>query len=373
MPDFWNNLFGISDKHLVAVEMRELRKQGRPLLLLPKKTAAAVVTLELYPAQTSRARAGKSLFRLLLKFGLPFGAESISVAISREDKFLKFLASAANSSVSVPQFGVLAGNPANDTQRFIILLFDINQRPVAVVKAGSSPAARNLLEKERKFLSSVPAGIPGIPSLRSSFENTQVKAFTLDYFAGVSPPYNDEARLHGLLSSWLFPNTEISIYETAAWQQLESSSSISQQSIFRPVRDRKVRATIQHGDFAPWNIKASPDGRWTALDWERGDLKGVPGWDWFHYVIQTAILVGRRTGEQITEHIEKFLRSDAFKTYSNKAGIVGIERELVIAYLAHLIEVIQPAEGLDPNRELLASLRERWFQGAFALASRSVG
>ena len=33
------------------------------------------------------------------------------------------------------------------------------------------------------------------------------------------------------------------------------------------------------------------DGSWVVLDWERGEPEGLPGWDWFHYVVQTGVLV----------------------------------------------------------------------------------
>ena len=38
------------------------------------------------------------------------------------------------------------------------------------------------------------------------------------------------------------------------------------------------------------------------------------------------------------------------------AGIAGCERELVLAYLLHVVEVIKPSEGLAPTRDLLHAL-----------------
>lgn len=360
MSDFWKELFSSREGKASLIELRQLKKRGRPLLLLPRQNTAAAVALGLYPAQTSRARALKSLLRLLASTGLPFGAERVSLSISAGNPFAKFLAAQSGWDCGIPQFGILAGNPAHDTQRFIIVLFDPNQRPVTVVKAGLSEPAKALIQREQQFLANVPQKTSGISTLRSAFADPRIKAFALDFIEGESPRLNDERQLPILLSSWVIPNRQVPLSETAAWSQLERPLSISERySFLRPLGDRKIEATIQHGDFAPWNIKTGLNGLWTVLDWERGELHGVPGWDWFHYVIQTAILVARLPADEIAQRIEKLLHSDAFRTYARQSGISGIERELVIAYLAHLIEVIKPAEGLETNRALLAALFDR--------------
>ena len=124
---------------------------------------------------------------------------------------------------------------------------------------------------------------------------------------------------------------------------------------------RTVPATLQHGDFAPWNIKVSPaSGAWTVLDWERGELAGIPGWDWFHYVLQPAILVERLPVAGLVQRMEGLLRSEAFLAYAERAGIRGCERELALAYLIHAAEVIKPAEGLAATNELRRALAARW-------------
>src|SRR5437764_1236389 len=124
ISDFWSALFGAEGVSAVRVEMRQLKKHGRPFLLLPKGNAPAAITLGLYPAQTFRARGLKTLLRFLAGSGLPVGTERVSLSVSTENAFLKFLAAQAGSAGDIPAFGILAGNPAHDTQRFIIILFD---------------------------------------------------------------------------------------------------------------------------------------------------------------------------------------------------------------------------------------------------------
>ena len=366
MPDLWNNLLGTDKRTSAHLTMRQFDKQGRPFLLLPTRKTAAAVTIDLYPAQTRRARAAKSLLRLFARTGLPLRTERVDLSIAPDNGFTKFLSSQAGATAEIPQFGILAGNPAHDTQRFIILLFDQNQRPVTIVKAGISEPAKALIEKERSFLSNVSPNTVGIPKLRACFADHRIKAFAMDFFEGESPQSDDLQQLPGVLSSWISGGTQIPLHETAAWQQLEKTSAPFQlpQTFLAQFRDRKIGPTIQHGDYAPWNIKTTPNGQWTVLDWERGDLNGIPGWDWFHYIIQAAILVGRKDGNNLVQSIETLLASAAFKTYSQKSGIEGIEREMVLAYLAHLIEVIKPAEGIVANLALLRTLSQRWVKGS---------
>ena len=361
MADLWHSLLGANNPTAVPVAKRQLKKHGRPFLLLPAQKAAAATTLGLYPAQTPIARAARSLLRIFARRGLLVGADRVSLSITTDDPFLKFLASQAGSPERIPQFGVLAGNPAHNTQRFIILLFDQEQHPVSIVKAGLTESAKLLIEKEQRFLSTVPPSATGIPKLRATFPGDRVKAFAMDFVDGGSPRSHDVHQIPAVLTSWI-SNSQIALSETPAWQQLESGSwLVPVYPAVRQLRERNVRASIQHGDFAPWNIKALRKGSWTVIDWERGTLSGIPGWDWFHYIIQTAILVEHKPAEEITKRIEALVQSEAFKDYSKQTGISGIERELLIAYLIHLLEVIKPAEGLEANRALLTMLSLRWF------------
>src|SRR2546422_972167 len=125
--NLWDTLFAADEGQAAArsIEMRVLPRHGRPFLLLPSDNRCATATLALYPAQTPRARAAKILLRWLLKSRVPVGLAKISLRISAENPFVKFLASMANdASGAVPIFGILAGNPASEGQRFLIPVFD---------------------------------------------------------------------------------------------------------------------------------------------------------------------------------------------------------------------------------------------------------
>jgi hypothetical protein len=161
------------------------------------------------------------------------------------------------------------------------------------------------------------------------------------------------------LNSWIAEARRVSLGELPDWLRLEQ---VAGNNWFAPFAERlraqAVHPAICHGDFAPWNIKVSPQGEWVVLDWERGELEGVPGWDWFHYVLQPAILVERLRTAELLRKADDLLASDSFREYAKRAGISGMERELMLAYLLHCVAVIQPSEGAAQTRELLEALRK---------------
>jgi hypothetical protein len=366
--NFWEDLFAVraGETSSVRVGMRMVTKHGRPFLLLPCQRRAAVVSLGLYPAQTRRAQVARTILSWLLRAAAPFGTKRIRFTVPADDPFSKFLSSLAGEPKrGLPMLGVLAGNPASDGQRFLLLVFDAHQVPVAVVKAGLSERAKSLIEKEKLFLAAAPQNTTGVPRLRASFQSPRLRALALDFFAGDSPRPRDEGALPALLASWVDPRRTVAVSDMPDWARLGSAALANE--LFGPIagqlRGRPVHAAIHHGDFAPWNIKVSSSGTWTVLDWERGELAGIPGWDWFHYVIQTAILVERLPAPDLVRRVEALLTSEVFKSYADRAGIIGCERELVLAYLLHAAEVIRPSEGLAPTCDLLRALAARWRRG----------
>jgi hypothetical protein len=378
-PSFWEGLFPTPAEpgQGVRVTMRLLKKGGRPFLLLPALPRPAAATMDLYPAQTSRARAAGMLLRCLLRLSLPIGTERVSLTVYPEDPFARLLQSLAtdttsqrnsagnSGSPSLPTLGMLAGNPGSAGQRFLLLVFDGHQRPVAVVKAGLSEQAKALIGQEESFLTAVPANTMAVPRLRASLQLPRLRALALDFFAGDSPRPHQEAALPPLLESWIDPKQRMRVSDAPVWVRLEKACSGDRlfRAIAGSLSGKCFQAALQHGDLAPWNIKVSPTGAWTVLDWERGELAGIPGWDWFHYIIQSAILVGRLPIPVLVQRVEGLLSSAAFQRYAERAGICGCERELLLAYLLNMAEVIKPSEGLAQTCELLRALAGRWRAG----------
>jgi hypothetical protein len=359
-PISWSELFqteGTPDFHL---KFSIVKKAGQPFLLLPQSPSLAARSLSLYPAQSSKARLAKKALFMALRVGIPLPLEKATVGVSNGNSFVSYLKELIPGKTNKsPPFAILAGNPNAEGRRFILLLFDDRGQPAVVVKAGIGESAKQLIRKESIFLQSVPSGMNGLPAFRSSFSSAKVEALALDYIEGDSPQREDRNRMETILSSWMDHERRVLPEQIPAWQILQQkafsnplfarTSSELAGNIFHPV--------LFHGDFAPWNIKvSSKDGSWTVLDWERGEHIGFPGWDWFHYIIQTGVLVEKQTPPESLSTINNLLQAPAFQTYAGKTGIAGHERSLVVAYLLYCVNVLRPTEGLQRCEALLSYL-----------------
>ncbi len=366
----WFELFAAENDRgpIISLDMRVVKKRVQPFLLFPADPALAVRSLSLYPAQTRRARAGRKLLAWLLRARWPCRLEKVALKISSDNSFTAFLSKLAGlRSAACPAFAVLAGNPETQGRRFVVLVFDADKKPVAVVKAGVGVAARQLIEKEANFLASVPSNTVSVPQIRDTFHSSKVDALALAFFDGDSPRTEDQRNLPTLLNSWLDEQKTVSLTEIPSWQRLEKAcgSDLLFLSLAKTLNAKSLHPAIYHGDLAPWNIKVSPPGQgWTVLDWERGELMGIPGWDWFHYVIQTGILVEHLSTHRLVQKTKALLSSPDFRRYAERAGIISCEPQLVLAYLLYDIEVLKPSEGLVAARDLLNALTIEWLKGS---------
>jgi hypothetical protein len=363
-PISWSELFQTEGRQDFHLQFLTIRKAGQPFLLLPHPRSLAARALSLYPAQTSKAQLAKKALYLALRVGIPLPLEKASIGISSGDPFVSFLKDLAGDKTGTPPlFAILAGNPNAEGRRFILLLFNDRRQPAVVVKAGIGETAKQLIRRERSFLQSVPSGIAGLPAFRSPFNSAKVEAVALGYIEGSSPQGEDRSRIGNILSSWIAREKQVSIENVPAWRVLREKAA--SHPLFARLSNALAGMTFHpalfHGDFAPWNIKVScKDGTWSVLDWERGELIGFPTWDWFHYVIQTGILVRKLTTRDLVQCLEGLLVAPEFRTYLRLSGLEGSEKILAIAYLFYCVEVLQQTEGRQRATEFLASLVGQW-------------
>jgi hypothetical protein len=94
------------------------------------------------------------------------------------------------------------------------------------------------------------------------------------------------------------------------------------------------------------------------LDWERGELSGLPLWDWLHFLVQPAILVEHARPFEILVRIGELFQSPLFLQYANRARVTGLELGLTTAYFNYCTHVIGQTEGLDAIKALSQSLEQ---------------
>jgi hypothetical protein len=365
--DDWQQLFArcAPETAGATVVLHMVRRGGEPLLLLPGRGVLAARSLALYPAQTGRARAAKTLLQFALRLGFNPGLEKVRLRVAVNDAFANFLSQTAGQPAgTLPNFAMLAGNPRTPGRRFVLLLFGADGRPAAVVKAGGSEAARQLLAVEEELLQAAPRGAPGLPKLRGTFHARGARAFALDFFPGSSPKAANPKKLGALLGAWLATDRRLAVSELGAWRRLVAAGSGSPlPGALTALAEARIHPALTHGDFAPWNVKVT-SGHWTVLDWERGELAGVPGWDWLHFVMQPALLVRRERTEALLARLEQLLASADFLSYARVAGIGDQGRALALAYLAGCTRVTRQTEGREQLHALERAAMTRWFPAA---------
>src|SRR6186997_1625334 len=134
----WERLFlptAVDGPGASLLQMKLLRKGGQPFLLLPPKPKRRAAAMSLYAPQSKAARLMKWVFGLAARFGISIGLENLTISLSNDDPFVRFLRQVAGTDP--PQFAMLAGNPNAPGQRCLFLLFDAKEKPAAVVKAGA--------------------------------------------------------------------------------------------------------------------------------------------------------------------------------------------------------------------------------------------
>lgn len=350
----WSVLFGDGGP---ALDLRVVRKRGEPLLLLPSSAKGAASCLDLYPAQTAKARIARAILRALIR--LPVLAR-VRLPFSEETPFAAFLRGFAKDHF--PQFGALLGNPRVAGRRWVFLCLNSSGRPALVVKAGVGDAARALIAAEGDFLAALPTEFSGKPALVGQLRDPRVHALACRYAPGGSPrPDRCETKLSALLNGWVSPDRRVPLCEVPAWRRLDDA--LAGDPIFIRIADKldglQIAATVMHGDLAPWNIREHL-GAWTVLDWERGEMRGVPSWDWFHFILQHAVLVERRSPGALLFTVDMMLGSAVFQDYASRAGIAGYERPLLLAYLLHCTAVLNISEGSHEIAALFRLLSDQW-------------
>ena len=296
----------------------------------------------------------------MLSVGLRLGLKKNSLTISTTDAFAAFLRAASRVKPGESfNFAVLAGNPSAPGRRHVFLLFNSASEPVAVVKAGTTSEARKLIGHERHLLSTFNLRLEGVPRLRSELNTENWSAFATDFIEGDAPREDSNAALGKIFSSWVNEKSFVSVGDTLAWKRLRSSYGDGGLPDFiSSLTTYRVKPVLFHGDFAPWNVKVS-NGRWTVLDWERGEDVGIPLWDWMHFVVQPSVLVRRDSTDATVARLRALFAAPEFINYSKHCQVAGAEWRFAFAYVEYCIRVTQQTEGLPLLEKLLEVIRTR--------------
>jgi hypothetical protein len=115
----------------------------------------------------------------------------------------------------------------------------------------------------------------------------------------------------------------------------------------RELDGRTVRCGVAHGDFAPWNTHEG-DGRLYVFDWESASWEAPISWDIFHFKIQVAALLNKKSDMDISWDCRSGERASLLLYLLNSASELSGEES--------------PAQrvGLEYRRQLLTKQLERY-------------
>lgn len=346
----------------VTFDWRLIRRKGRPLLLLATQPQAQHAGLTLYSAQRPLARLWRAVLPLLLRTPAARLFTRIRVQADASSEIMRFLAQQAGVPATELLPMAIKLSEVGVRSRLVLLVCDESGRPARVVKIGLNARGRLENNREADFLAQLPGQTIGCIHLVARLTTPSLSAFATDYFPGVSP--KDDAGMEHLFHAWLNPGPPVRLAGLPMWTELAAAAASAEPETWAVLHDalagKTVRSTLYHGDFAPWNIRVISSLNLEAFDWERGSLHGIPGWDWFHFVVQTAILARRYSVERVAAEVEQLIHSPRFKKYAAEAGISEIIQPLLLAYVLHQRWVIQPLEGGPATLELFELLSEHW-------------
>jgi len=346
----------------VNFSWRLIRRKGRPLILLPPGLAAARTGLNLYSAQRWQAKLWRALLPLILQTPAAKLFEATHFEADATSEIMQFMARQMGTSGDAVSLAAIKFCEARDRSRLVLLLCDESGRPTCVIKAGLNAAGQKDTNQEANFLEKLPANTIGCIRMTGRIKHPGLSAFATSYFPGESPG-NDVGMEH-LFQAWLNTGSPVRLESLPTWRELDAAATKADpdnwQAVKKVLAGKTVRTTLYHGDFAPWNVRAVNSQNLRAFDWERGQLEGIPGWDWFHFIIQTSILPKRYSTERVAAEVEQLLHSERFKKYAATAGISDIVQPLLLAYLLNHRWVFKPMEGGRATVALFSFLSAHW-------------
>lgn len=323
---------------------------GVPLVALPSMRDPRIVVsgdtaadrfrrVEALGGSTLGARAR---VRLLAMLGAVKPARAVDVVDPSVAEWVRGVVPEARFAVSAVGKGLWAGKTTS-------LFVDTSGNPLVWVKAAATSPARMRIRNEADILGRVASD--AVPKVIGSTSIGDVEVVGLAPMAG-----------HAMKASALPDMLAVSALEKLGAGEASSPNpwvrSLADVSADGPRTDLDRWAAVSlptvpvHGDFVPWNVLVDSSGSRLLLDWEYGVVDGAPGVDPVYWVLQTGMLVRRRSPRQALSEAASFLQGREYWPSLEDA-------ESFVRVVAFWMDVARSADGRaadDPSRTWLAAL-----------------
>ena len=316
----------------------KVTRGGFLLLALPASKRLAHATLNLYQPQKWKGKCLKYTLQIMISLGLHRLLPKFEIVIGNRGVF-----AGLDEMTSRGELGFLLSNPDSDT-RNLIGVYDIGGN-LCVVKAGCGGAA-DVVAKEYDSMRQFADEVGVIPKCHGLIKLSGGVAYVAEFVQGESPcGLEEDSKVLMLLGQWLDGGVKKRASELNCWREISSSPEYNNQGELAALENVELLSPVMHGDLAPWNIKLTPLGEIKVLDWESAERSGFPGWDWLHYHIQRMILVQENEPVEVIRECKRLMITSPFSSYIEKAGLKGLEFEMLVSYLLYSQQVVGCSRG----------------------------
>jgi thymidylate kinase len=330
-------------------------RDGRGYLFPLSPPRPAVAALRLYNAQNLKARAAK----VCLTAG--FAAGLIQPLLPRLERKLSgdqpsaFLLDRLREILGRRElyFAISLGTPGSH-RKPVIQVLEATGRTLAYAKIGWNEATCELVGYEAEVLRSLEQNpfahllLPRLLYLGRWHERllclqSSPPLEAMPASRDLTPYY-----LEALLELAALEPRRLQLGESPFWEDLNRWASMMKRSSYGIVlsktlgriQDRlgalKLPFRFCHGDFVPWNALALGE-RLFLFDWEYARRQWLPGFDLFHFLIQTRLLLGKASPARIFREVVAIVsRMEAVRIYWERLQIE--ERNVCILMLLYLLE-----------------------------------
>ncbi len=304
-----------------------LPSERKPRFLVPLAgRGPAAKALQIYNAQTFRARASKYCVQGALRIGLAQlflrvrSSLWISAALPPEAWCDSLLHQHLSEQLGRPNlvYAVSIGTP-NRSQKPVLQLMEPNGRIAGYAKVGWNERTVALVRNESRTLEQlcgVAFSSAVVPRVLHSGLWRGYYILTQSAFEGTlreSPSHLDRRHLQFLIelhrshvSMRRLPWSTLSPEFSDKLEQLNHSGfqyyshliETAAATCGRKLGRCLIPCGLGHGDFAPWNIRVAGN-KLLVIDWEYGSEAYPPLWDLFHFQISSATELRNRSASDV--------------------------------------------------------------------------
>ena len=328
--------------------------------------AVAAAAFGVYSPTRLSARAKRTAARVAARLGVPgWYRDTVTIAQRRPPPLERQLAAGLGTADEL-RLSLSAGapEPARNRKASAALL-RLDGSVVGFAKLSGSPLARGLIQREAAVLTELarwPAVADGVPKLLAAGEADGRYYLVQSPMAGRPAPARMTASHRTFLADLQDGHPRPAADTEFVRSLLPRLHRLGDdRADLVPLAERvvasldrcRVRQTVVHGDFAPWNLRCQPAGRLAAFDWEYGRTDGLPAADAAHHELQVGYNMLNWSPADASRALDGHA---ADHPGLSAAHVAGLQNAYLVDVLARLAE-----EGYSPSDRMV-----RWHRDLLA-------